>query len=286
MEKDLSKKLYKLIKSEGHAIGSYENAGRERAGVASQLSEWGEETNDDTISILSDKIGVLMSEIAEQEDQFAQNLEDSRATLKVIRNTERSVQPSRDHKAKISDEIQKLKYKEPASPKIQQLEQELVRAEAQSLVAEAQLTNISRQKFKESYDTHFAATIERAEKQIMLAKHARRLLHLVDDTPIVPGDTHPAFEHEAQAHEVLNDAEVDLRSWQPSHEPIPSNAGNLSSNAMPGLGPESETVTSPQHMEAPGSTAPASTTEGSIADTNRMGTSTTESDVKDQATAY
>ena len=42
----------------------------------------------------------------------------------------------------VLDEIQKLKIKEPNSNKIIQLEQELVRAEAQSLVAEAQLTNI------------------------------------------------------------------------------------------------------------------------------------------------
>lgn len=42
----------------------------------------------------------------------------------------------------MSDEIAKLKYKEPQSTKIVQLEQELVRAEAQSLVAEAQLNNI------------------------------------------------------------------------------------------------------------------------------------------------
>lgn len=62
------------------------------------------------MSDVSDKMGVLMSEIAEQEDQFAQNLEESRVVLKTIRNVERSVQPSRDHKAKVSDEIQKLKY--------------------------------------------------------------------------------------------------------------------------------------------------------------------------------
>lgn len=42
----------------------------------------------------------------------------------------------------MADEIAKLKYKEPQSTKIVQLEQELVRAEAQSLVAEAQLSNI------------------------------------------------------------------------------------------------------------------------------------------------
>ena len=53
-----------------------------------------------------------------------------------------SVWAGRDAKHKIQDEIQKLKYKEPTSPKLVQLEQELVRAEATSLVAEAQLTNV------------------------------------------------------------------------------------------------------------------------------------------------
>jgi len=41
---------------------------------------------------------------------FAQNLEESRGVLKSIRNTERSVQPTRDHKEKVADDIQKLKY--------------------------------------------------------------------------------------------------------------------------------------------------------------------------------
>lgn len=231
---DLSKKLFKLIKSENHVIGAYETAGRERISIAQQLSEWGEATGDDALSDISDKLGVLMAEIAEQEDAYASSLEEYRGVLKQIRNTESSVQPSRDHKAKVSDEIAKLKYKEPQSTKIVQLEQELVRAEAQSLVAEAQLTNITRQKFKEAYDLHFACTIERAEKQLILAKQARRLVNLLDDTPIVPGDTHPIFEGAESARQVLNDAEDELRHWQPSHEPIHSSAGNLGVGAMPG----------------------------------------------------
>lgn len=98
---DLSKKLYKLIKSENHAIGAYETAGRERIAIAQQLSEWGEATNDDAVSEISDKLGVLMAEMAEQEDLYAQSLEEYRGILKQIRNTESSVQPSRDHKAKV-----------------------------------------------------------------------------------------------------------------------------------------------------------------------------------------
>lgn len=139
---ELSRKLARLIKTENHVISAYENAGREQSNIATQLSEWGEETGDDAVSEISDKLGVLLSEIAEQEEHLSQGMEDSRGVLKQIRNTEQSVQPTRDSKVKISEEISKLKYKEPTSPKIPQLEQELVRAEAQSLVAEAQLQNI------------------------------------------------------------------------------------------------------------------------------------------------
>merc|ERR1711977_629337 len=210
VQPELSKKLYKLIKSENHLIQSYEAAGKERLSIAGQLSDLGE-----------------------QEDLYAHNLDDSRAILKAIRNTEKSVQPSRDHKAKIADEIAKLKIKEPESAKLVTLEQELVRAEAENLVAEAQLTNVTRQKMKEAYAAEFAATIERAEKQIILARHGRRLLNLLDDTPVIPGDVRPAYEHAGQARQILNDAEDDLKDWQPELEDVPSQAGNLEGNLMP-----------------------------------------------------
>lgn len=98
---ELSKKLYQLIKTENHAIGAYEQAGKETQSIASQLSEWGESTEDDAVSDISDKLGVLLAEIAEQEDLFAQNMEESRTVLKGIRNTEASVQPTRNHKQKV-----------------------------------------------------------------------------------------------------------------------------------------------------------------------------------------
>jgi small-conductance mechanosensitive channel len=137
-----SKKLFKMIKTENHAIDSYESAGRDRISVAAQLSEWGEGTGDHAVSDLSDKLGVILAEIGEQEDVFAQGLEDSRNVLKHIRNTESSVQPARDRKSKILDEIHKLKQKDAGNQRVTTLEQELVRAEAEALVAEAQLTNM------------------------------------------------------------------------------------------------------------------------------------------------
>lgn len=107
----------------------------------------------------------------------------------------------------------------------------------------------TRQKLKEAYDIHFAATIERAEKQILLARHGRRLLNLLDDTPVVPGDTRPAFEHGSQARQVLNDAEEDLREWTPHLEPVPSSATDLGTNAMPSS-PEAQVQSSPVQKRA------------------------------------
>lgn len=72
-----------------------------------------------------------------------------------------------------------------------------------------------------------AAVIERAEKQIMLAKQARRMINLLDDTPIVPGDNHPSYEAGEAAKRILDEAEADLREWSPRLEPINSNAHGL-----------------------------------------------------------
>lgn len=71
----------------------------------------------------------------------------------------------------------------------------------------------SRQKLKEAYDAEFLAIIERAEKQIILARHGRRLIHLLDDSPIVPGEQPLPYTHGAQARQILNDAEDDMRDW-------------------------------------------------------------------------
>lgn len=85
---------------------------------------------------------------------------------------------------------------------------------------------------KEAYAAEFAATIERAEKQIILARHGRRLLNLLEDSPLIPGDTRPTFQHYNQSRQILNDAEEDLRDWTPELEDVPSHADNLETNLM------------------------------------------------------
>jgi hypothetical protein len=51
---------------------------------------------DDDVSDVTDKLGVLIYEIGELEDQFVDRYDQYRVTIKSIRNIEASVQPSRD----------------------------------------------------------------------------------------------------------------------------------------------------------------------------------------------
>ena len=59
------------------------------------MSIWGEDCDDD-VSDIADKLGVLIYEIGELEDQFIDKYDQYRVTVKSIRNIEASVQPSRD----------------------------------------------------------------------------------------------------------------------------------------------------------------------------------------------
>ncbi|KAF2483847.1 Eisosome component PIL1/LSP1 [Neohortaea acidophila] len=209
---DLAKKLSQLVKMEKNVMRSMELVGRERMEVAQQLSIWGEGCDDD-VSDVTDKLGVLIYEIGELEDQFVDRYDQYRVTIKSIRNIEASVQPSRDRKQKITDQIAQLKYKEPNSPKIVVLEQELVRAEAESLVAEAQLSNITREKLKAAFTYQFDAMREHSEKLAIIAGYGKHLLELVDDTPVTPGETRNAYDGYEASKAIIQDCEDALTNW-------------------------------------------------------------------------
>jgi hypothetical protein len=64
-----------------------------------------------------------------------------------------------------------------------------------------------------------AALLERNEKQALLAKQSQRLIALLDDSPIVPGEEPRPFQGVEQGRSILNDAEAELREWTPSWDP-------------------------------------------------------------------
>lgn len=209
---ELARKLSQLVKIEKNVLRSMEITANERREAAKQLSIWGLE-NDDDVSDITDKLGVLIYEISELDDQFIDRYDQYRLTLKSVRDIEGSVQPSRDRKDKITDKIAYLKYKDASSPKIEVLEQELVRAEAESLVAEAQLSNITRSKLRAAFNYQFDSIIEHSEKIALIAGYGKALLELLDDAPVTPGETRPAYDGYEASKQIIIDCESALNEW-------------------------------------------------------------------------
>lgn len=209
----LARKLAQLVKIEKNVLRAMEIASMERRQAAQQLSLWGLE-NDDDVSDITDKLGVLIYEMSELDDQYIDRYDQYRLTLKSIRDIENSIQGSRDRKDKIDDKIAYLKYKDPSNfSKIEILEQELVRAEAESLVAEAQLSNITRSKLRAAFTYQFDSMIEHSEKIALIAGYGKALLELLDDSPVTPGETRPAYDGYEASKQIIIDAEHALNDW-------------------------------------------------------------------------
>ncbi|CAB16733.1 meiotic eisosome BAR domain protein Pil2 [Schizosaccharomyces pombe] len=218
---EMAKRLAALVKMEKDLLRSYENVAMERKECANQLSYWGEDCDDD-ISDISDKLGVLLYEIGELEEHMVDRYDQYRVSLKTIRDIEASVQPTRVKKEKLLNSIYDVRSRDPESPKLITMEQELVREEAACLVAEAQLTNITRENFKRAFTLHIGTLLEHSEKVAILCGYAKKILDLLDDTPIVPGEPRPIYDGYNITRDYIVEAERELANWQnPFQTPEP-----------------------------------------------------------------
>lgn len=108
------------------------------------------------------------------------------------------------------------------------MEQELVRAEAESLVAEAQLSNITREKLKAAFTYQFDAMREHCEKLAIVAGYGKHLLELVDDSPVTPGESRAAYDGYEASKAIIQDCEDALTNWVQSKSVVRSNLSQRS----------------------------------------------------------
>jgi hypothetical protein len=106
--------------------------------------------------------------------------------------------------------------------------------------------------------------VERAEKQVILAKQAQKLLLLLDDSPTVPGEAHEPFTKAEEARLILNDAENELKSWTPGFELPQQTATGPDGMAVPRTNTASTVDESDLYSD------PRTETEGSVADTTAV----------------
>lgn len=113
-----------------------------------------------------------------------------------------------------------MRSKDPESPKLELLEQQLVRVEAESLVAEAQLSNVTRVKLKSAFTQKFDAIREHGEKMSLIASYGKHLLDLVDANPVTPGQTRPEYDGHLASSAIMTECEDALSKWTASASPL------------------------------------------------------------------
>ncbi|EEB05395.1 sporulation protein Meu14 [Schizosaccharomyces japonicus yFS275] len=214
-----SRRSNRLVKTSNSAIDSFMHSSKGLIAVGSLLSDWGSQSENACLNDISDKLGVLICEMGDSEEAFARQFEKSRIVLKSIRNLEHSMAPIRLHRERLSSEIDRLLEKEPSNPRLPDLQNSLVRAEAENLVGEAQLSNVSREKLKESYTTFMDAVRVRAQKQLTLAYYAQQLLDLVDGRTMIPGDTPPEYNKD-QADLIMDECNESMLQFATPKETI------------------------------------------------------------------
>lgn len=80
-------------------------------------------------------------------------------------------------------------------------------------MAEAQLSNITREKLKAAYTYQFDALEEHCEKLAIIAGYGKHLLELIDDTPVTPGETQPVYDGYEASKAIVQDCEDSLTNW-------------------------------------------------------------------------
>jgi hypothetical protein len=89
-------------------------------------------------------------------------------------------------------------------------------------VAEAQLSNITREKIKAAYTYQFDALREHCEKVAIIAGYGKHLLELIDDTPVTPGETRAAYDGYEASKAIIQDCEDSLTNWVTAHAAVSS----------------------------------------------------------------
>ncbi|CAG8512699.1 11133_t:CDS:2 [Diversispora eburnea] len=208
-----------LVKEERNVLTSLQNAASEKKEASVLLQIWGKEMGEDLTDI-TEKLSDLTAKISDTEQVFTEKYAHYRNLLKEIRTAEESLIPSRERKRKINEEIQKIQKSHPKSPRIPELEADLVHVNKESASIEVEVGNTIRKKLKEALKLLFEATFESSEKIAIISGFGWDIVGQIDETPYKPNQGRPRYSGGEVTQQAIKDCQVALLRWQPTSSSI------------------------------------------------------------------
>lgn len=161
----------------------------------------------------TDRLAFLLFKTSEVQKQHAERLEQSRVALKDIRNFENELIPRRKQRETLALKIGSTKNAE----EVTRMKSELQDLDQSNATFEASLEQLRRTKLHESFQLHFSAQREFAEKSAIIAGYGELLLRGMETDGF--GDQYQGHEKTARVKGELGEA---LEAWSSSHPLIPS----------------------------------------------------------------
>ncbi|KAK9449006.1 Eisosome component PIL1-domain-containing protein [Limtongia smithiae] len=221
--------LARLIKSFPPLSAHHRAAALSTHTTARLLSTWGTDTQsscssgtteDPAVADICTKLSTILQELATQENIYANGIDDAGALLRAITELESCVRPARGNQHKLRERIAKaaMKYDERGGrnqrDKLEQLECQLVRADAEVLVADAQLFNLTRQRLAYCCRALLDALEERCNKQLALVRSGRGILRFLEDgDTLLPGQTVREYTGHSKTRQILAELQDELFAW-------------------------------------------------------------------------
>ncbi|CAG8593933.1 3998_t:CDS:2, partial [Scutellospora calospora] len=194
------KNIVLLLAEEKNILSSLQNVSAERKegqymfrakitlySTSRLLHVWGKDVGED-ISDITEKLGDLFAKIADVEAVLNEKSGHYRKVLKQIREAEEKLIPHREKKRKIHEEIEKIKKSHPKSPRIPELEADLVYVNKESMKDETEVGNVIRKYLKEALTLHINSMFECSEKAAMISGFGLEIVNLIDTTPCKVGE--------------------------------------------------------------------------------------------------
>lgn len=147
--------------------------------------------------------------------EFQDSVDQYRETLKSISVKESSLQPGRDQKRKIKDQIERLQNSYSSMDKLNNLKEQLAQLEEFTAPDEAEMNNFKRIATREGLYLLLNGMHAMASKSDIISTFGKYIVDELDVEPVKVGEERRPYEKAEKTKRIQDDAERAIEQWNP-----------------------------------------------------------------------
>ncbi|KAF1797360.1 Eisosome component PIL1-domain-containing protein [Mucor lusitanicus] len=235
---------------------------------ANNLMTYGSVLGDDLTDVTS-RLGHLLIQWSNILMEFQDSVDQYRDTLKSITVKEASLQPGRDQKRKLRDQIERLQNSLSSMDKVNNLKEQLAQLEEFTAPDEAEMSNFKRIATREGLYLLLNGMHAMSSKSDIISTFGKYIVDELDVDPVKAGEERRPYTGAEKTKRIQEDAQRAIEQWNPDkakvRRTLTAHHGHnpLIVKQLPPVPPKEDAVVSPT-PSATTSTKSDNTEEASV----------------------